>query len=124
MSASGVRALVPLAHVESVPRTIAFYQRLGFTVENTVHPEGVAEPTWTWLKSGDAHLMFARAGEPVVPSQQAVLFYLYCEDVEGFRASLQAAGISCGEVGRPFWAPRGEFRVTDPDGYVLMVSHT
>jgi hypothetical protein len=24
----------------------------------------------------------------------------------------------------PFYAPRGEFRLTDPDGYTLMITHT
>jgi len=32
--------------------------------------------------------------------------------------------IDAGPIARPFYAPEGEFRVTDPDGYVLMVTHT
>ena len=31
------------------------------------------------------------------------------------------AGVAGGEIKSPFYAPRGEFRVEDPDGYVLMV---
>ena len=79
---------------------------------------------YRWLKSGDAHLMLARASETVDPKVQAVLFYLYCPDVPAFRNELIEAGIEVGPVHNPFYAPRGEFRVTDPDGYVLMVSHT
>jgi hypothetical protein len=68
--------------------------------------------------------MVARASEPVIASQQAVLFYVYRDDVAGKRAELQKAGIAAGTIAFPFYAPRGEFRVEDPDGYVLMVTHT
>jgi len=57
-------------------------------------------------------------------SQQAVLFYLYCDDVAATRAELQIAGVAVGEIRYEFYAPRGEFRVEDPDGYVLMITHT
>lgn len=117
-------ALVPMAHVQDVPRSIEFYKRLGFNVGRTHAPEGSATPVWAWLHSGRAQLMLALADEPVVAGQQAVLFYLYCDDVEGYRNTLRAAGVEAGPVTYPFYNPRGEFRVTDPDGYVLMVAHT
>jgi hypothetical protein len=67
----------------------------------------------------------AGSGQPPVDREkQAVLFYLYCDDVHGFRSELLAAGVEAGPVQCPFYAPRGEFRVTDPDGYALMVTHT
>ncbi len=34
---------------------------------------------------------------------------------------LVAAGVEAGEVEHPFYMPSGEFRVVDPDGYVLLV---
>jgi hypothetical protein len=67
--------------------------------------------------------MVGQAGEPVDASQQAVLFYVYSEDVVGFRSRLLESGVEAGPISYPFYAPRGEFRVTDPDGYVLMVTH-
>jgi len=113
-----------MSFVRSVPRSVEFYGRLGFAVGNSFVPPGETEPTWTWLSSGRAQLMLARASEPVVASQQCILFYLYCDDVTAFRAGLQAGGVEVGEITYPFYAPRGEFRVTDPDGYALMVTHT
>ncbi|HEV7487830.1 MAG TPA: VOC family protein [Thermoanaerobaculia bacterium] len=97
-----IRALVPFVHVRSVPESIAC----------------------AWLQSGIAQLMLAKAGEPVVSSQQAVLFYLYVEDVAAKHEELRAGGVPAGDINYPFFAPRGEFRVTDPDGYVLMITHT
>lgn len=119
-----VASLVPMAYVQSVRRTIEFYRKLGFEERNTHTPEGSVEPVWAWLRSGDAHLMAARASEPVDPKCQAILLYLYCPDVAAFRSMLIEAGVEAGPINYPFYAPRGEFRVTDPDGYVLMVSHT
>jgi len=119
-----LNSLVPMAQVRSVRRSIAFYEKLGFAVGNTSTPEGGAEPVWAWLRSGGAHLMLAQAEEAVDPEKQAVLFYVYCADVAAFRSMLEEAGITPGPIQHPFYAPRGEFRVADPDGYVLMVTHT
>jgi predicted enzyme related to lactoylglutathione lyase len=119
-----IRSLVALAHVRSVPESIAFYEKLGFTRGNTFVPPDETEPVWGWIQSGNAQLMLAKAGEPVVPSQQAVLFYLYVDDVAAKHAELRESGITGGDIQYPFYAPRGEFRLTDPDGYTLMVTHT
>jgi len=115
-----VRSLVPMAHVQSVAESIAFYQTLGFEVRNTFVPESRADPTWAWIQTDEAQLMLALASEPVVADQQAVLFYLYCDDVPATRSQLQEDGVPVGAIEYPFYAPRGEFRVHDPDGYVLM----
>ena len=116
--------LVPMVHVMSVARSIEFYQKLGFVAGNTMTEEDGHDPVWAWLDSDGAQLMLAQADEVVVASQQAVLFYLYCEDVAMMRQQLVAAGIDAGEVECPEYAPQGEFRIEDPDGYVLMVTHT
>jgi len=117
-------SLIPMMHVADVPRSIAFYERLGFRVTNTFEPSGQTQPVWAALESGGAQLMIALADEPVVPSHQAVLFYVYCEDVTGMHADLRSNGVATGAIDYPFYCPRGEFRVTDPDGYTVMVTHT
>ena len=118
-----IKRLVPMAFVADLPRSIAFYEHLGFSVANSVTPDGGDEPTWAWLESGGAHIMIAKASEQVVPEQQAVLFYLYADDVAETRDALAGAGLNPGPIATPFYAPRGEFRLVDPDGYVLMVTH-
>src|SRR3954464_2559997 len=118
-----VKSLVPMAQVGSVPRSLAFYALLGFQPGGSNRPEGEDEPVWAWLHCGGAQIMLSH-GEPPDPKVQGVLFYLYCSDVQAFRAELIAKGLRPGPIEQPFWAPGGEFRVEDPDGYVLMITHT
>lgn len=87
------QGLTPLAHVRSVPGSLAFYRLLRFEVLNTFTPPDREVPTWAAVRSGHADLMFGEATEPVVPSQQAVLFYLCCDEVQGLRNDLLARGV-------------------------------
>ncbi|MGH9321732.1 MAG: VOC family protein [Vicinamibacteria bacterium] len=119
-----LNSLVPMIDVRSLKRSIEFYRKLGLAAVHTHTPEGGVEPVWAWLESGGARLMLAQAGDPVDSEKQCVLFYVYCDDVVAFRSLLIQAGVDAGSIEHPFYAPRGEFRVIDPDGYVLMVTHT
>ena len=118
------RQLVPLIKVADVERSISFYQHLGFEAGNTFAPEGVTKPAWVWLHSGNAQLMLAAATEPVNTEQQTVLFYIYTDDVPTARTTLIEAGLNPGAITTPFYAPHGEFELRDPDGYLLMITHT
>jgi catechol 2,3-dioxygenase-like lactoylglutathione lyase family enzyme len=113
--------LVPLAHVADVTRSIEFYKLLGFEVKNTVEREGQLQ--WAWLQNGQADFMIARSARPMNPDAQDVLFYLYAPDVVAFRNELQSRGVKVGQLNYPFYMPRGEFRVDDPDGYTLFIAH-
>lgn len=119
-----IRQLVPMASVADVERSIAFYKLLGFEVGDTFAPEGAARAAWAWLHSDNAQLMVAAADEPVVAEQQRVLLYLYTDDVAAAHKELTEAGLNPGRITTPFYAPRGEFQLNDPDGYVVMVTHT
>ncbi len=113
--------LVPMAHVADVAQSIAFYQSLGFELGNTVERE--CQLQWAWLKSGKANLMIARSSRPTNPEAQDVLFYLYAPNVAAYREQLALRALKVGQMSYPFYAPRGEFRVQDPDGYTLMITH-
>jgi uncharacterized glyoxalase superfamily protein PhnB len=119
-----IRSLVPLCNVRSVPDSIGFYSKLGFRVENALPAEEDDETTWAYLVSDRAQLMVTRAGQPIDAGAQALWLYAYFDDTDAARARLVAAGVEAGPIEYPFWAPRGEFRITDPDGYVVMVTHT
>lgn len=116
------RQLVAYAHVADVERSIRFYADLGFRVANSVVPDGATAPVWAWLESAKANLMVALASEPVDAARQAVLFYLYYDDIKQTQAALKALGHRPGDLQYPFYMPGGEFRLHDPDGYVLMLA--
>lgn len=117
------KQITPMTSVANVPRSIAFYGHLGFSVANSVTPEDEDEPSWAWLSSGDTHLMVTRACDPILPEQQRILFYLYVPNVNDAHTALIADGLQPGSIETPFYAPQGEFQLVDPDGYVLMISH-
>ena len=119
----GTRSLVPMISVADVQRSIDFYGHLGFEVANTFACEGETKPSWAWLQSGNAALMLTAASESHA-AKHTVLFYFYVEDVTAARASLVEAGLKPGPIATPFYAPQGEFELVDPDGYIVMVSHT
>jgi predicted enzyme related to lactoylglutathione lyase len=116
------KALVALLHVAEVDRSIGFYQKLGFELggESLKNDQGVT--TFVWMHHGDAiQIMLSRAGHPLNPGGREVMFYLYVTDMPAYREQLQSRGIATGELTYPFWSPKGEFRIEDPDGWVLMV---
>ena len=117
------RNLVAMAHVQDVRRSIAFYETLGFVVEATHSRPDAGSPVWAHLESGNAQLMLAIASEPIDPANQDVLFYIYFDDIQATHAALAAKGLAVGELTYPFYCPKGEFRLMDPDGYCLMLTH-
>jgi hypothetical protein len=122
-----INALVPMVHVADVERSVTFYQLLGFEVGNRVPPTGAMG--WCWLyqpKAPDwkrgANLMLSRGECAIDPKQQEVLFYLYAPDLVALRKDLIAQGATPGEITFPEYLPKGELRLTDPDGYCLMIA--
>jgi len=124
MSTIVPRQLVALAYVQDLRRSMSFYEKLGFEVGNThADPQG-GEIVWAAMERGNASLMLGKASGPVDAGQQAILFYLYYDDIVATRSAMVAQGLAAGEMSYPFYCPKGEFRLVDPDGYVLMLTHT
>lgn len=114
---------VTMISVADIERSIEFYRHLGFEVGNTFQPEGATKPSWAWLHSGEAQLMLSASTEPV-DNKHGLLFYAYTEDVNEAHAELTEAGLGPGAITKPFYSPRGEFKTVDPDGHIVMVTHT
>jgi hypothetical protein len=115
-----VTRLIPFVHVDDVERSIAFYQYFGFVVTSIYKYRET--PVWAALQSGGAELMVTRDGDPIDPAGQGILFYLYSPDLAALRAQLLAVGVEAVEIEDGTPGPREEMKVTDPDGYVLMVA--
>jgi hypothetical protein len=95
-----VTGLVPMAHAADVQRAVDFYQKLGMEVRDSLR-DRAGNLQWVHLSSERADLMLTRAGEPVVPSQQAVLFYLYAQDLIALREHLLASEVKVSSITYP-----------------------
>ena len=122
-----ITGLVPMIHVFDMDRSIAFYRLLGFEIGN-YQPRG-GPLHWAWMYAPKApdwkrgpNLMLTRSECAIDMESQEVLFYLYAVDLPALRERLLAAGIKTGKISYPDYLPAGEFRVGDPDGYILMVA--
>ena len=114
-------SLVPLAPVADMQRSIAFYEELGFNVENAFEEDGVLH--WAYLRNGGAQLMLLRSDSPVPPERQTMQIYVYAVDVVAFHRELQEKGLDVGPLEQRFYMESGEFELRDPDGYCLFVGH-
>lgn len=130
-------AFIPLAHVQNILESQAFYERFGMILQARFGPEG--DPYWAHLVGIRSNLMLSKASGPIDPGQQAVLFYLHTTDLVELRETLMASGVADGgsyrgageddfprsgklfDITYPDYMPLGEMRVHDPDGYVLLV---
>jgi hypothetical protein len=133
---------VAMAHVEDVDAAAQFYALLGFECESWYQrDDGITN--FAGMVTGRAKLFLTVASGSIIPSQQAVLFYMYSPDVKGLREHLLAQGLEdggvppglrkSGEEGHmpernavysicyPFYMPEGELRVQDLDGYTILI---
>ncbi|HEY6373850.1 MAG TPA: VOC family protein [Candidatus Sulfotelmatobacter sp.] len=115
-----VTGLIPMAHAAEVQRAVDFYRKLGMEVRGSLRDRS-GNLQWVHLGCEQADLMLTRASAAVIPSPQAVLFYLYSPDLIALRDHLLAAGVKVSPITYPEYKPKGEIRVDDPDGYCLLI---
>ena len=109
----------PMLHVADLPRSIAFYEKLGFEL---VDFEGErATPYWARMHVEGGAIMFlaAEEGETIHP----IMLYLYTPDLPALREHLVASGLNVPDIKRPPYMPSGELALRDPDGNYVLVGH-
>jgi hypothetical protein len=140
-----ITSAMPVLSVGDVDLSTVFYGALGFEPLDNSH-----DMTWVVLHSSDgAGVALVQASAPVHPDANAVVLYRYADNIELIRATLMAAGgqpgpiVSLDTAGEPldpfryigFSGGGGpddppapdppqalrEMRVTDPDGYPVVV---
>lgn len=62
-------------------------------------------------------------GEELAPVYVALAPMLPVTDVERAHQVLSSRGMSVGDIEHPFYNPRGEFHVHDPDGHAIFIAH-
>ena len=114
--------LAPFVHVRDMARSLSYYELLGFEVRDTYQVDGRLR--WAALESGGAKLMLQLASAPIDRHQQAILFYLYTENLDGLRDHLLANGLAAGPIVDGSPGPEREMGLSDPDGYCLMIAES
>ncbi len=110
--------LIPMLPVRSMPASVEFYQKLGFSVEHR-------NDDWRWamLCSGECRLMVDQSinVHPEIPRYCVV--YLYPDDVSGYHKQLRKSGLAVPELEESFYGMT-EFRIEDPDGNRLWIGQS
>jgi len=111
--------LTPMLPVSSMPASVEFYEKLGFSIEQRND-----EWRWAMLCSGDCRLMVDESINlhPGIP--RTSVLYLYPDDISGFHQQVRKNGLVVPNLEVTFYGMT-EFRIEDPDGNRLWIGqHT
>ena len=107
--------ITPMLPVRDIGRSIEFYEKLGFGVENR-------NDDWRWamLAFDECRLMIDQSinGHPGAPRQSVI--YLYPDDLTEFHRRARANGLDLPDIETTFY-DMTEFRLEDPDGNRLWI---
>ncbi|MEX1024737.1 MAG: VOC family protein [Planctomycetota bacterium] len=107
--------LVPMQPVKSLPESVAFYEKLGFVVEQRNDEWG-----WAKLRCGDCQLMLDQSINLHSGIPRIAVLYLYPEDLVEFHRQARDNGLDVPDLDVAFYGMT-EFRFEDPDGNRLWV---
>jgi catechol 2,3-dioxygenase-like lactoylglutathione lyase family enzyme len=115
VNAMKMNRLIPMLPVRSIGDSVAFYEKLGFKVEQRNDSWG-----WAMLAFGDCRIMVDRSinVHPAAPRQSVL--YLYPDDIEGYHSQVRGTGLAIPDLDTTFYG-MSEFRLDDPDGNRLWI---
>ncbi len=107
--------LTPMLPVKSLPASIAFYQKLGFSIEQRNDDWG-----WAMLRFDECRLMLDQSicRHTAVPRESVI--YLYPENVREYHQQVRQNGLALPDLDVTFYGMT-EFRLDDPDGNRLWI---
>lgn len=108
--------IIPMLAVQSMPASVAFYERLGFSVEQR-------NDAWRWamLRSGECRLMVDESIHVGLTSgHRPPVIYLYPDDVVEYHRQVRDHGLVVPDLDVTFYGMK-EFRIDDPDGNRLWI---
>jgi catechol 2,3-dioxygenase-like lactoylglutathione lyase family enzyme len=110
-----MQSLIPMLPVRSMPASVEFYRKLGFTVENR-------NDGWRWamLACGECRLMVDESINVPPDAPRIGVLYLYPDDIAEYHRQARANGVDVPELDTTFYGMR-EFRIDDPDGNRLWI---
>lgn len=107
--------LIPMLPVQSMPASVEFYQKLGFSVEKRDDDWG-----WAMLCFDECRLMVDQSINRYQDAPRQSVLYLYPEDIEKYHAQVRRNGVTVPDLDVTFYGMT-EFRVDDLDGNRLWI---
>jgi catechol 2,3-dioxygenase-like lactoylglutathione lyase family enzyme len=107
--------LIPMLPVRSIPASVEFYQKLGFTVEQRDDSR-----RWAMLCFGDCRLMLDESinVHPGIP--RSSVLYVYPDAISEYHEQVRRNGLVVPDLDVTFYGMT-EFRIDDPDGNRLWI---
>lgn len=110
--------IIPMLPVKSMPASIAFYQKLGFSIEKK-------SDGWRWamLCFGECRLMVDESINVHSELPRTTVLYLYPDNIAEYHKLIRANGVDVPELHESFY-DMIEFRIEDPDGNRLWIGQS
>ena len=107
--------LIPMLPVKSMPASVVFYQKLGFSVEQRNDGWG-----WAMLCFDECRLMLDQSINLHAAAPRQFVLYLYPENIEEYLQQVRRNGLIVPDLDVTFYGMT-EFRLDDPDGNRLWI---
>jgi len=108
-------SLIPMIPVRSLDQSVAFYAKVGFSVEQRNDEWG-----WAMLSFADCKIMIDRSINTQPNAQRQSVLYLYPSDIRAYHQRVRSAGLPIPDLDTTFYGMT-EFRLADPDGNRLWI---
>ncbi len=110
--------LIPMLPVGSMPASVEFYQKLGFSIEHRNDDWG-----WAMLRFDDCRLMVDQSINKKPSAYRQGVLYLYPDNVAQYHELLRKNGLTIPDLDVTFYGMT-EFRFDDPDGNRLWIGES
>lgn len=107
--------LIPMLPVRSMPASVEFYQKLGFSVEQR-------NDHWHWARLcfGECRLMVDQSVNVHPEAPRDFVLYLCPDDIVEYHRQVRENGLDVPDLEETFYGMT-EFRIDDPDGNRLWI---
>ena len=101
--------------VKSMPASVEFYSKLGFSIEKRNDDWG-----WAMLRFDDCRLMVDESISTHPDAPRQPVLYLYPDNIVDYHGQVRRNGVKIPDLEITFYGMR-EFRINDPDGNRLWI---
>lgn len=110
-----IKSIIPMLPVSSVAASIAFYEKLGFLVDQRNDDWG-----WAMLRLGDVRVMLDQSINLHAGIPRLSVLYVYPDDIVDYHQQARRNGLDIADLEITFYGMT-EFRIDDPDGNRLWI---